>query len=70
MEIIRHSEKKNWYDLKIYRTECSCGCVFKCNEYEFTRERTPNGKVLIRCPDCGKTIYKENMKEIINSNEG
>lgn len=73
MIVIKKPGKKPKKYKTIYEIECTkCGCVFECEDSDFTSiERKLDGKVSIKCPCCGeeltfvsRSVLKSRQEEI------
>lgn len=62
MIVIKEPDKKKKKLYYIY--DCGCGCEFAVKDSEFYRERRPDGKVWIYCPNCGGTVDRTNMTNL------
>lgn len=65
MEVIR-SFRKNEPDGSHIVGCKSCGCIFKCKDYEFTMcDKDAGGGKYIVCPDCGKICCWNPLEEAL-----
>ena len=57
MKIIQEGNPNK--ELKTYRFECRCGCVFECdkNEVQIVNGRYNELHAKHECPTCGKVLY-------------
>lgn len=58
MEIIKHGDHEKL--LQIMKFNCdNCGCIFKADKNEYSRESAPYNGVLYtcNCPECGDKVY-------------
>ena len=58
MKIIRKGNVKHKKKTE-YRFQCSCGCIFHCDEGEVERRQDCHNDILAKhtCPTCGETVY-------------
>ena len=58
MKIIRKGNIKHKKKTE-YRFQCSCGCIFHCNEDEIKKLSDHRNDILVlfSCPTCKETVY-------------